>query len=160
MIKLLILLLLSVQSPAFIPVYANASVVNISNEEAKNEVSILTVQSQNVTEDKAEQQEEDEYELYELTAYSNHFASTGKRKGDKGYGITASGAKTKEGVTIAADWKVLPKGTKVWIEGVGERVVQDKGSAIKNKRIDVYFEKEKDALEFGRKKNVKVRIIN
>ncbi|RPK31802.1 3D domain-containing protein [Paenibacillus xylanexedens] len=97
---------------------------------------------------------------FELTAYSNHENSTGKNKGDADYGITASGEKTKEGVTIAADWRVLPKGTRVYIDGVGERVVQDKGGDIKNKRIDVYFETEKEALNFGRKKHIKVRIID
>ncbi|PIH59205.1 hypothetical protein CS562_14280 [Paenibacillus sp. LK1] len=96
---------------------------------------------------------------FELTAYTNHENSTGKSKGDPDYGITASGAKTEEGVTIAADWRVLPKGTRVYIDGVGERTVLDKGGAIKGQKIDVYFESEEEALEFGRKKHVKVRII-
>ncbi|MFE6075692.1 3D domain-containing protein [Paenibacillus sp. NPDC057886] len=104
--------------------------------------------------------DEHEWMYFELTAYSNHENSTGKNKGDVDYGITASGEKTKEGVTIAADWRVLPKGTRVYIDGVGERIVQDKGGDIKNKRIDVYFESEKEALNFGRKKHVKVRIID
>ncbi|MFE4571369.1 3D domain-containing protein [Paenibacillus chitinolyticus] len=96
---------------------------------------------------------------FEVTAYSNHFKSTGKNPEDKGYGVTASGAKTIEGVTIASDWNVLPKGTRVWIEGVGMRVVQDKGGAIKGNKIDVYFEREEDARQFGRRKNVKVKIF-
>ncbi|WP_244213690.1 3D domain-containing protein [Paenibacillus barcinonensis] len=105
---------------------------------------------------------DDDYDwmYFELTAYSNHENSTGKSKGHPEYGKTASGAMTKEGVTIAADWHVLPEGTKVYIDGVGERVVQDKGGAIKNHKIDVYFKSEKEALEFGRKKNVRVRIID
>jgi 3D (Asp-Asp-Asp) domain-containing protein/flavin-binding protein dodecin len=96
---------------------------------------------------------------FTITAYSNHFKSTGKRKGDPAYGITASGKKTTEGVTIAADWRVLPKGTIVWIEGVGQREVQDTGSAIKGKKIDLYFENENDAEIFGRQKKVKVSVI-
>jgi 3D (Asp-Asp-Asp) domain-containing protein len=98
-------------------------------------------------------------ETYEVTAYSNHYASTGKRLGDEGYGVTASGKKTVEGITIAADWNKLPKGTVVWIDGIGERVVQDIGGAIKRNKIDVYFESEEDALEYGRHKNVKVKVI-
>lgn len=97
---------------------------------------------------------------FTLTAYTNHENSTGKSKGDPDYGITASGTKTEEGITVAADWRVLPKGTRVYIDGVGERTVQDKGGAIKGQKIDVYFESEKEALEFGRKKHVKVRIID
>lgn len=52
---------------------------------------------------------------------------------------TASGEPADENITIAADWNVLPKGTKVYIEGVGERIVQDKGGAIKGNRIDIYM---------------------
>lgn len=63
---------------------------------------------------------------FEITAYSNHFASTGKNPGDKDFGLTAIGVKTVEGVTIAADPKVLPYGTKVYIDRVGHRIVQDK----------------------------------
>lgn len=53
-------------------------------------------------------------------------------------GTTKSGAKPQEGVTIAADTRVLPLGTRVYIEGVGERVVQDIGGAVKGNKIDVY----------------------
>ncbi|MNX93081.1 Cell wall-binding protein YocH precursor [compost metagenome] len=96
---------------------------------------------------------------FTLTAYNNNEKSTGKKPGDRDYGVTASGRKTQQGRTIAADWRVLPKGTRVYIEGVGERVVEDKGGAIKNRRIDVYFKTEKECIEFGKKKNVKVKII-
>jgi 3D (Asp-Asp-Asp) domain-containing protein len=96
---------------------------------------------------------------YTLTAYTNHFQSTGKHPWDKGYGITTSGEQTLEGVTIAADWRVLPKGSLVYIEGLGLRIVQDKGGAIKGNRIDVYFEDENEAMEFGVKKNVKVKVM-
>lgn len=104
----------------------------------------------------------DEYEwmYFEISAYTNGKESTGKVKGDKNYGITASGAHTKEGVTVSADPKVLPMGTKIYIEGVGERIVQDTGSAIKGKKLDLFIEDLDTALEFGRKKNIRVRIID
>ena len=63
---------------------------------------------------------------------------------------TASGAVAQEGVTIAADWYVLPPGTVVYIDGLGERVVQDRGGAIKGNAVDVYFEDHDEALVFGR----------
>lgn len=63
---------------------------------------------------------------------------------------TASGAVAQEGVTIAADWDVLPPGTVVYIDGLGERVVQDRGGAIKGNAVDVYFEDHDEALVFGR----------
>ena len=63
---------------------------------------------------------------------------------------TASGAVAEQGVTIAADWDVLPPGTVVYIDGLGERVVQDRGGAIKGNAVDIYFEDHDEALVFGR----------
>lgn len=63
---------------------------------------------------------------------------------------TASGAVAEQGVTIAADWDVLPPGTVVYIDGLGERVVQDRGGAIKGNAVDIYFEDHHEALVFGR----------
>lgn len=56
----------------------------------------------------------------------------------KSTGITATGAKATEGVTVAADWSVIPAGSRIEIEGVGERVVQDKGGGVKGNRIDIF----------------------
>lgn len=84
------------------------------------------------------------YETYRATAYCACAKCCGKSDG-----ITASGEKAKEGVTIAADWKVLPKGTEVDIEGLGSRTVQDRGGAIKGRRIDVFMSSHEKALEFG-----------
>ena len=63
-------------------------------------------------------------------------------------GITASGLKAKTGM-IAAD-KSIPFGTKVWIDGLGDFVVQDRGGAIKGKHFDVYCDTHQAALEIGR----------
>jgi len=87
--------------------------------------------------------------LFKITAYTAGPESTGKRPGDPAYGITASGAKVRPEHTIAADWDVLPPGTKVYIEGVGERTVTDKGGAVKEKHIDLYIPELEDALNWG-----------
>lgn len=71
---------------------------------------------------------------------------------------TASGERAVQGVTIAADWSILPVGTVVEIDGYGEFTVHDKGGAIKGNKIDIYFEDHKDALEWG-VKTVKLRVI-
>ena len=63
---------------------------------------------------------------------------------------TASGAIAEEGVTIAADWSVYSPGTILYIEGIGERTVQDRGGAIKGNAVDIYFEDHDEALVFGR----------
>lgn len=72
---------------------------------------------------------------------------------------TASGAVAHEGVTIAADWDVLPAGTVVYIDGLGERIVQDCGEAIKGYAVDLYFADHDAALAFGRQ-NVRLYIAD
>jgi len=89
--------------------------------------------------------------VFEITAYTAGPESTGKVPGDPKYGITASGKTVEEGVTIAADWTILPKGTRVYIPGVGEREVQDKGGAIKGNKIDIYMSDLNAAIEWGRR---------
>jgi 3D (Asp-Asp-Asp) domain-containing protein len=81
---------------------------------------------------------------FKVSAYCACSKCTGNTKG-----ITASGAKVQEGVTVAADWSVLPVGTVIDIEGYGTRTVMDKGSAIKGNRLDIYFQKHADAINFG-----------
>ena len=67
----------------------------------------------------------------------------------EGYGhSTASGARATEGCTIAVDPKVIPYGTKVKING-HVYVAEDCGAAIKNKKIDIFFENHKDTVKFG-----------
>ena len=61
---------------------------------------------------------------------------------------TASGAVAQQGVTVAADTNVLPFGTVIMIDG-HEYTVQDRGGAIKENRIDVYFESHEEAWQFG-----------
>lgn len=62
--------------------------------------------------------------------------------------IGASGEVLTAGYSIAVDPRVIPYGTVVIINGK-EYEAQDCGGAIKNKRIDVYFNDHKEALEFG-----------
>src|SRR5690606_16169332 len=67
------------------------------------------------------------------TGYYAGVESTGKRPGHPEYGITFSGVKVKKGIlsTIAADPKVFPLGTILYIPGYGYGIVADTGSAIK-----------------------------
>lgn len=97
---------------------------------------------------------------FTLTAYTAGPESTGKYPGHPAYGITASGAYVEEGVTIAVDPRVIPMGSRVYIEGIGYRVAQDTGGAIKGRRIDVYMEDLQEALQFGVKKDVAVYLVD
>lgn len=67
----------------------------------------------------------------------------------KSDGITASGAKVQEGRTIAADWSVLPVGTVIELEGLGQRIVQDRGGSIKGNKLDLFVNNHQDAINFG-----------
>lgn len=89
---------------------------------------------------------------FEITYYTAGPESTGKTPDHPAYGITRSGTVVEEGRTIATDWDVLPPGTKVYIDGIGERIVEDTGGAIVDKCIDVYVEDVDVALQGGRHK--------
>lgn len=94
-----------------------------------------------------------------LTAYSAGVKSTGKTEDHPLYGITASGTKVKEGRTIAVDPNVIPLGWWVYIEGIGFRRAEDKGSAVKGKKIDIYYDSETKAEKFGKKSGYTVYVI-
>jgi 3D (Asp-Asp-Asp) domain-containing protein len=89
---------------------------------------------------------------FEITYYTAGPESTGKTPDHPAYGITRSGTVVEEGRTIATDWDVLPPGTKVYIDGIGERIVEDTGGAIVDKCIDVYVERLEDIPSIGRHK--------
>ncbi|EFM10022.1 3D domain protein [Paenibacillus curdlanolyticus YK9] len=95
------------------------------------------------------------------TGYTAGVESTGKRPGHPQYGITYSGVKVRRGrmSTIAADPKVFPIGTLLYIPNYGYGVVADTGSAIKGKRIDLYFESIKQVYSQWGKRKVKVRVL-
>lgn len=94
---------------------------------------------------------------FEATAYDLSFESCGKHPDHPQYGITASGTQAREGV-IAVDPKVIPLGTKLYVEGIGEVVAEDKGGAIKGKKIDIFMEYNKACFDWGRRK-VKVWLV-
>ena len=63
-----------------------------------------------------------------------------KCSGSYGYS-TSSGARATEGRTIAVDPKVIPKGSRVYIEGYGEFVAEDTGGKwVKGNHIDIFLE--------------------
>ena len=98
------------------------------------------------------------------TAYTSSFEETGKAPGHPLFGITATGIKAKKGV-IAVDPRVIPLGTRVYIEipgktpDYGYAVAADVGGGIKGNRVDLYYESKADAMNFGRR-NVKVYILS
>ncbi len=76
-------------------------------------------------------------------------------------GVTSTGINLKRNPdvkVIAVDPKVIPLGTKVYVEGYGYAVAGDTGSAIKGNKIDVFFSSKSEAYKWGRK-SVKVKIL-
>lgn len=77
-------------------------------------------------------------------------------------GITKTGINLKKNPNvkvIAVDPKVIPLGTKVFVEGYGEAIAGDIGGAIKGNKIDVFISNYGQALQWGRK-TVKVQILD
>lgn len=69
----------------------------------------------------------------------------------KSVGVTASGTRAKPG-TIAADTRVFPFGTVLYVPGYGYGRVEDRGSAMVGNKIDLYFPSHKQAEVWGRKR--------
>lgn len=71
---------------------------------------------------------------------------------------TALGTRAVRGV-VAVDPRVIPLGTKLYIEGYGYAVAADTGGAIKGYRIDLVLNTVRECKNFGRRQ-VKVHILN
>ena len=61
--------------------------------------------------------------------------------------------------TIAVDPSVIPLGTKVYVEGYGYAIAADTGGAIKGNRVDLFFNTEAEASNWG-VRNLDVYILN
>lgn len=81
---------------------------------------------------------------FETTAYCACSKCCGKSDG-----ITASGAYATAGRTIAAP-STYDFGTEIEIDG-NIYVVEDRGGAIKDNRIDIYFDSHSAASNYGRR---------
>lgn len=88
-------------------------------------------------------EEEPIAEIWRISAYCPCEKCCGKWAD----GYTASG-KPAVGRIIAAPPEI-PFGTTIYIKGYGYGVVQDRGGAIKGKRLDVLFPTHEQALEWG-----------
>lgn len=95
------------------------------------------------------------------TAYCLCQKCCGKSPSSPGYGVTASGLKIIPGTgmkVIAVDPKVIPLGSKVYVQGLngawdyGYAVAGDTGGAIKSMKIDLYMDSHQETLSWGRKK--------
>lgn len=72
---------------------------------------------------------------------------------------TATGVPAKRGV-VAVDPRVIPLGTRLYVEGYGPAVAADTGGAIKGMRIDLCFDRPQEAWDYGTQYGVKVYILD
>jgi 3D (Asp-Asp-Asp) domain-containing protein len=62
---------------------------------------------------------------------------------------TATGTVPVAGRTVAVDPRVIPLGTKIHIEGVGERIAEDTGGKVKGKALDLFLPSVRACRQFG-----------
>ena len=145
-IKSVIIVQLLIISPLEYPRIQTVQLMLVELEEQRIDEDVSTI----------EEEEKPDWQPFEVTAYTAGYESTQKKPGDPYYGITASGEPVREGVTVACP-PSMPFGTVIEIEGIGQRVCQDRGGAITEGRLDVYFDDLKDALNFRRQtRNVRI----
>ncbi len=80
-----------------------------------------------------------------------------------GNGRTATGTKARRSSggysSVAVDPRVIPLGTKVYVEGYGYAIAEDIGGAIKGNIIDVFFNTSSECRSWG-VKYVNVHVLN
>ena len=83
--------------------------------------------------------------------YLGEFKATGYcncQRCSGGYTKTYSGTIPKANHTLSADLNVFPIGTKLVIDGI-TYTVEDKGSSVNGKKVDIFFATHAEALAFG-----------
>lgn len=100
-------------------------------------------------------------EVVTATGYTAGYESTGKTMEHPAYGVTYSGVEVRRDnvSTIAADPNLFPIGTLLYIPGYGYGVVADTGSAIKGRKIDLYYDTVEDVYNEWGKRKVEVQVI-
>ena len=82
------------------------------------------------------------------TAYTNDIRCIGAKWFD---GKTATMTKARWGV-VAVDPRVIPLGSKIYIEDMGWFSAEDTGGKVKGNKIDIFYPTRKQALKFGKRK--------
>ncbi|WP_107839369.1 3D domain-containing protein [Metasolibacillus meyeri] len=123
----------------------------VSEEEKVVAVAPQNIPTQNI--EVYEQQQGDEM-VVTATAYTAYCKGC---SGTTAYGIDLRANPNQK--VIAVDPRVIPLGTKVWVEGYGEAIAGDTGGAIKGHKIDVFIPEYENAMQWG-VKTVKIKVLN
>ncbi|MEG0471597.1 MAG: 3D domain-containing protein [Solibacillus sp.] len=109
----------------------------------------------------AEEETAEKLEDYEVVKTLNVEASAFTANCNGCAGKTAYGIDLKKNPDIkliAVDPKVIPLGTKVWVEGYGIAIAGDTGGSIKGNKIDIFVKTKTIAYNWGRK-TVEIKIL-
>lgn len=85
-----------------------------------------------------------------LRMYATAYEPGPRSCGRYASGRTACGLKAGYGV-VAVDTRVIPLGTKLYVEGYGYAIAGDRGRSIRGNKIDLGFDTVREALNFGRR---------
>ncbi|MFT4415970.1 ubiquitin-like domain-containing protein [Fredinandcohnia humi] len=92
--------------------------------------------------------------------YVSSTAYTAYCNGCSGYTATGINLRANPNIkVIAVDPRVIPLGTKVYVEGYGYAIAADKGTNIKGNKIDVFFPEKSQAYRWGQR-TVKIQILD
>ena len=141
----------------------------LNNSKNKHDVLEYTMGRKSITElllhNKRILQQEPEWQEFTATAYCPCYECCGKWALNRPNGIvyTASGEIAVEGVTVAADWNVLPAGTVIEIKDMGIYTVHDKPADWVSERyggkvVDIYFNNHESIKTIG-KKQVLIKVL-
>ncbi len=86
-----------------------------------------------------------------LSVSATAYCPCAKCNGKYANGLTYTGMKAGRGV-IAVDPRVIPLGSRLYVDGYGYGVAGDVGSAIKGNEVDLCYETHSEALAWGRRK--------
>ena len=157
---------------------AKVSKMTSANEKLQNEYDTLK-KNKAIAAEKAKQQPSSQSSTYQWKGKNNEYVAVSRSSNQtatKTFYVTATAYTaycagcsgiTKTGLNlrknpklkvIAVDPKVIPLGTKVWVEGYGHAVAGDTGGAIKGNKVDLFMQSKSAANEWGRKK-VQIKVF-
>ncbi|MBR2786089.1 MAG: G5 domain-containing protein [Clostridia bacterium] len=135
-----------------VPVVSRATVDRASTEVASQTVAQASASGNSL----AARAEGRTPQVVTLNASAYTASTCDKAPGSPGYGITASGARATAWCTVAAG-KGYPMGTIIYIPYFANKpnggwfIVQDRGGAIANNKLDIYMDTYNECINFGRR---------
>ena len=135
-------------------VAVSSPVVTSPPKEESREITTPRVEDSNVAVAEPPSEDVSKEMVVTATAYTAYCKGC---SGTTAYGIDLRANPSQK--VIAVDPRIIPLGTKVWVEGYGEAIAGDTGGAIKGNKIDVFIPSHDNAMEWGVKK-VKIKVLN